>query len=144
MALIALKCPHCGGTVQMEDNMKSGFCIHCGSKIINEQNIGGSVSIDKSSDLINLLKVAKETLMMRDWEKATPLVENVMLIDPDCKDAWYMKALLSYSDKQRYENILDKMIKEDENYNQMCEIEEAITRMKYLEIIEKYKKYTKA
>lgn len=41
------------------------------------------------------------------------------------------------------ENILDKIIKEDENYNQMCEIEEARTRMKYLEIIEKYKKYTK-
>jgi len=109
MVLVALKCPHCGGTVQMEDSMKSGFCVHCGSKIINEPNISGSVSIDRSADIVNHLKVAKETLTLRDWEKATPLVENAMLIDSNCEDAWCMKALLCYRDKAQYENILTRI-----------------------------------
>jgi DNA-directed RNA polymerase subunit RPC12/RpoP len=118
MVLVALKCPNCGGTVQMEENMKSGFCVHCGSKIVNEPNIGSSVSIDKSLDIVNHLKVAKETLIEQNWETATRLVENILLMDPDCKDAWHMKALLCYRDKAQYENTLTRMKdKELKDYN---------------------------
>jgi len=98
MALVALKCPNCGGTVQMEENLKQGFCVHCGSRILNEQSISGTVSIDKKSDIINHLKIAKEALKMHDWENASKHIENIFLMDPDCKDAWFMKSLLHYRD----------------------------------------------
>jgi DNA-directed RNA polymerase subunit RPC12/RpoP len=118
MVLVALKCPNCGGTVQMEENMKSGFCAHCGSKIVNEPNVGGSVSIDKSLDIVNHLKVAKETLIEQNWEAATRLVENILLMDPDCKDAWYMKVLLCYRNRAQYESTLARMNdKELKDYN---------------------------
>ena len=94
----------------MEDNMKSGFCVHCGSKIINEQNISGTVLIDKSSDIENHLKIAKESLMIHDWDSATRLVENVLLMDPECLDAWYMKALLNYRNKTLYNSTLNKLV----------------------------------
>jgi DNA-directed RNA polymerase subunit RPC12/RpoP len=117
MALVALKCPNCGGTVQMEENMKDGFCVHCGTKIINEQNISGQVSIDKKSDIVNHLKVAKEALTEQNLETATKLIENILLMDYDCLDAWYMKALLSFKDKRAYDDLLIKTeSKELNNY----------------------------
>jgi hypothetical protein len=48
---------------------------------------------------VNHLKIAKETLKAHDWESATRLIENILLMDPDCKDAWYMKALLHIRDE---------------------------------------------
>jgi hypothetical protein len=36
MVLIALKCPSCGGAVEMDEAMEKGFCIYCGQAIINE------------------------------------------------------------------------------------------------------------
>jgi len=107
MVLIALKCPHCSGTVQMEENMKSGFCVHCGSKILNEQSMSGTVSIDKSTDIINNLKFAKESLKMHEWETANRLVESVLTLDADCRDAWYMKALINYRDAT-HKSLIDK------------------------------------
>ena len=109
MALVALKCPNCGGTVQFEEGMESGFCIHCGSKIVNMKSVSGSISIDRSSDIVNHLKFAKETLMMHEWESATKLIENIILMDADCLDAWYMKSLLHYGNKSEYEGILARI-----------------------------------
>ena len=34
MAIVALKCPHCGGNLEMEDSREFGFCQYCGTKII--------------------------------------------------------------------------------------------------------------
>ena len=33
MVLIALKCPHCGGDIQLDDSREFGFCLYCGTKI---------------------------------------------------------------------------------------------------------------
>ena len=94
MALVALICPHCGGSVQLDEEMKSGFCIHCGTKIVNEQRINGSITIDRTPDIINHLKVAREYLTARNWNAAAKIIENIFLMDAECSDAWYMKALL--------------------------------------------------
>jgi len=98
MALIAIKCPNCGGTFPMEEDLTSGFCVHCGSKIVKEQNVGGQVPVDKGSDLTYRLKLAKESLIAHEWEAATGLVEDILLKNADCRDAWYMKALLHHRD----------------------------------------------
>jgi hypothetical protein len=95
MALIALICPHCGGTVQLDEEMRSGFCVHCGTKIMNDRSVNGSVTIDKNVDIINHLKMAKESAIQHDWATLASLVDNILLMDPDCSDAWYIKALLS-------------------------------------------------
>jgi len=49
VTLIALKCPECGETTQLEEKMESGFCLHCGSRIKND-NVAQPVSIDGSPD----------------------------------------------------------------------------------------------
>ena len=106
MALTVLKCPNCGGTVHMEEDLKQGFCVHCGSKILNERPSAGSVTVDRTPDIVNHLKVAKNALMEHDWEAAARVVENIFLMDTDCLDAWYMKALLSFRDKPAYDGIM--------------------------------------
>jgi len=95
MVLVAVKCPKCGGTVQIEEKMTSGFCVHCGSKILNERETAGS---EKGTDITFYLKKAKESLIRHDWEAASGLVKDILLMDPECQDAWYMKALLGYRD----------------------------------------------
>ena len=107
MTLVALICPRCGGTVQMDAEIKSGFCVHCGTGIINGQN-SKKVVIDKGIDVVNYLKVAKENLMMHEWKAAAGLVESIILTDPDCQDAWFMKALLSMRDSPKYPYMLNK------------------------------------
>jgi hypothetical protein len=46
-------------------------------------------------------------LKAHEWEAATKLVENILLIDPDCRDAWFMKALLHFRDPT-YNSFIDK------------------------------------
>ena len=95
MALVGLSCPHCGGSVQLEENMKQGFCMYCGTKVVNDRFISGEVSIDKSADIINHIKLTKDALIAHDWDASTRFVEKILLMDPECSDAWYMKALIS-------------------------------------------------
>lgn len=39
MTIVALKCPHCNGDLQMEDDREFGFCQYCGTKIMIQQEI---------------------------------------------------------------------------------------------------------
>ena len=82
--------------------------MYCGTKIINDRYVSGSVSIDKSVDLNNYLSLAKDSLQMHDWSTAGRFVENALLINSKCKDAWYMKALLSFRNENEYQQYLKK------------------------------------
>ena len=92
----------------MDAEIKSGFCVHCGTGIINDKNSRSSVIIDRSEDVIHYLKVAKENLAMHEWEAASKLVETAIIIDSDCRDAWFMKALLSMRNEAKYPHLLSK------------------------------------
>jgi predicted RNA-binding Zn-ribbon protein involved in translation (DUF1610 family) len=99
MAMVAVKCPSCGGTVQIEEGMSSAFCIHCGGKIVNEKKNGGQAPAEKDSPIIRDLKMAKESLAEHDWDAVRGVVENILRDNADCQDAWYMKALLHRREK---------------------------------------------
>ena len=107
MALVAIRCPNCGGTVQFEEKMNSGFCVHCGNKIVNEHPAIEQVPTDHDSKMAYYLKKAKGSLTDHDWDTADGLVNNILKLDPDCKDAWYMQALLHRRDGTS-ESIIEK------------------------------------
>ena len=98
MTLIAIKCPSCGGEVQIEEEMRSGFCVHCGGKIVNEHATGGQAPAGGSPDITYYLKKAKESLAEHDWDTARGLVDSIMHLDAECRDVWYMEALLHRRD----------------------------------------------
>ena len=37
MKLYSLKCPHCGGNLEIEEDLDSFFCKYCGAKIIMDR-----------------------------------------------------------------------------------------------------------
>lgn len=101
MALIACRCPHCGGEVNMDEDMESGFCIHCGNKVINESVSKVKVSVDRSSEVYNTLSLAKSYLYDKDIITAQNLLNKVMLIDSTNSDVWYMDAVLDSKNRKK-------------------------------------------
>lgn len=101
MALIACRCPHCGGEVNMDENLESGFCIYCGNKVINENVSKVKVSVDRSSEVYNTLSLAKSYLYDKDLMTAQTLLNKVMAIDSTNSDVWYMDAVLDSKNRKR-------------------------------------------
>ena len=100
MALIACRCPHCGGEVNMDENMESGFCVYCGNKVINQNISKVKVAIDRSSELVNTLTLAKSYLYDRDTYTAQNLLRRAMEIDSRNSDVWYMDAVLDVRNRK--------------------------------------------
>lgn len=92
MGFIALKCPNCNGTIQIDENLKQGFCTYCGTKIVNEQAMPQSVNIDRTAEIKGNLEIGKLALETADFAKADTYAEKALLIDSLCSDAWFVKA----------------------------------------------------
>lgn len=51
MALVEIKCPECGGTLEMDDTMEKGFCMYCGSVVhISEEMKKGHAEPDENAE----------------------------------------------------------------------------------------------
>ena len=90
MPLIALKCPECGGDIQLDDAREFGFCMYCGCKVLLDR----AAPAGRPPSLRNILVLAYECIASEDWASAKPKVEQALMIDIDCPDAWLMKALV--------------------------------------------------
>ncbi len=100
MALVACRCPHCGGEVNMDENLESGFCIYCGNRVINQNVSKVKVAIDRSSEVVNTLTLAKTYLYDKDFYTAQNLLRKVMEIDSRNSDVWYMDAVLDTKNRK--------------------------------------------
>lgn len=98
MALIACRCPHCGGEVQIDDSLAQGFCMYCGTKIINDKYMVGHITVDKTTEFKNTLTLTKALLEVQKWDEARDKIEDLLTIDVECPDAWYMKACIARVD----------------------------------------------
>ena len=59
MAMYNLRCPSCGGEIQMDDKLEKGYCKYCGGAILIKEEIQKfQVEIDYSKKLANTLKLA--------------------------------------------------------------------------------------
>ena len=97
MPLIALKCPNCGGDIQLDGARKFAFCMYCGTKIMNES---GSSDESRETELVNYLKLAKMEIRSNNLASAFEAIEKAKFVDPDISDIWYMMAFLNYDNKQ--------------------------------------------
>ena len=103
MGLVALTCPKCGGEIQMDSSLTSGFCIYCGAKIINDKAVVGKVTLNRQDELINCVKLARASLVDGDRVDCKTYTDKALMIEPDCRDAWFLKAVLEKSDERQYE-----------------------------------------
>jgi len=95
MGLIALKCPNCGGSIELDDKKEFGFCMHCGQKVFLSENVAQKVRIDHSESLKNwerLVEVAYENNNIEDLKKYSDLILEV---DMQSSRGWFLKGCVS-------------------------------------------------
>ncbi len=106
MPLVCLKCPNCGGDIQLDDSRDFGFCVFCGTKVMMEKK-EASVKVDRGAEIVNLLKIARIKAENQDYDGVMELAEKVMFIDVDVADVWYLKALCNFGKQDdEYQNCL--------------------------------------
>lgn len=92
MVLVALKCPNCGGEVNLDDKMKSGFCIYCGTKIVNEPAPSNKIKLDTDDQFRSLVMGAKNSLIAGDLGISLDYANKALEINSELPDAWYIKS----------------------------------------------------
>ena len=96
MSLVALKCPNCGGSLDLEDSRDFAFCQYCGTKILIKEEIGRQrVVVDRSEELKNTLRLAVMSFSQRDLDKVGALADKALELDANCLDAWRLKIALA-------------------------------------------------
>lgn len=62
MKLYSLKCPHCGGNLEIEEDLETFFCKYCGAKIVMD-------------------RISKSQMRVREMEHDETLSEHQMQIE---------------------------------------------------------------
>jgi DNA-directed RNA polymerase subunit RPC12/RpoP len=75
MPLVAAKCTNCGGELQLDDSLKTGFCMFCGSRILVQEaielkkvQVEGKVSVEGLATVENLLIRGNQSLEAKNYE----------------------------------------------------------------------------
>ena len=132
MALVALKCPNCGGDLQFEDSHDFGFCQYCGTKIMLQEALTHKVELDYTRQARNLLQNAEDYYSEGFKEKAYGYASDAVELDRTLARAWYIKAMCSedYEDrvvgfKNALKNTDDPKLKEEINHKlaEKCRVE---------------------
>ena len=93
MALVALKCPNCGGALDLDDSREFGFCQYCGTKImIQEEKKKQLVEVDDSKKIVGWLDSAKLFLERGMKEECYRYACMATDADPNNGIAWYYRA----------------------------------------------------
>lgn len=68
--LIALRCPSCGGSIQVEKNLEKMFCTHCGTQLLLKQGTDGLLAPLMARDL-------NASARMQETEAALLMLETL-------------------------------------------------------------------
>ena len=84
-ALEALKCPQCGGDVELDDNQEYGFCKYCGTKVQNTnfKIIKGEVKIAGNPTVENYMKLGERYYGEGDYENALEYYNKALELEAD-------------------------------------------------------------
>ena len=108
MTLVALKCPNCGGSLDLEDSREFAFCQYCGTKVmIQEEIVKQKVTIDRSEDLKNVIKLAVIAFTEHDLDKVKELADKALEMDVNCLDAMYMKIAITKANGGDYQSLME-------------------------------------
>jgi tetratricopeptide (TPR) repeat protein len=90
MPFVAGKCPQCGGDLQLDKEIETGFCMHCGSKIIVQDAIR-AVRIDNSSMIETWMKMGFSAANGGNYKEANDYFTKVVENDPNNWQAIFQK-----------------------------------------------------
>jgi tetratricopeptide (TPR) repeat protein len=90
MPFVAAKCPQCGGDLQLDNEMETGFCMHCGSKIIVHEAIR-AVRVDNTHMIDTWMKMGDLAAESQNLSEAYEYYTKVVEVQPDNYWAIYKK-----------------------------------------------------
>jgi len=98
MPFVPVKCTACGGEIQLDDQLKSGFCVYCGSKVVfkeavQKMELSGSVTVHGIATLEKLLQNAETFHKLGYYEKELEILTQVTQGYPEDYRAWWRLAL---------------------------------------------------
>ena len=166
MAIKALKCPNCGGVIELfDENMKKGFCPFCDSLIQDIQErqdnfvkIIGTIKVEGLANIENLIIRANRFLQENDYVRAEEYANRALDLDANCSEANLLlvtikerenkhnevsmlvnKAKVAYKEK-RFEQVLNlvtRILEVDPHNNDLPEITQNCDRFRRFVIREK-------
>lgn len=90
MGLISLKCPNCGGQIDLDDKREFGFCMHCGNKIMIRENIAQKVTIDSTEKINNWIVLGLNALKYRDYVNAETNARLILESNTESGIGWFI------------------------------------------------------
>jgi tetratricopeptide (TPR) repeat protein len=90
MEFVAAKCPQCGGDLQLDPQIETGFCMHCGSKIVVQDAIR-KVRIDNTGMVDTWMKMGRSALDAKNYEEAYRYFTKVIEVIPEDWHALFYK-----------------------------------------------------
>jgi DNA-directed RNA polymerase subunit RPC12/RpoP len=89
--LIALRCPQCGGEIQLESTREIGFCMYCGSKVILQEAINQKVTVDESHKIEAWITLGIEAVKSKNYSEAENYANKIIEADLNNPGGWYIK-----------------------------------------------------
>ncbi|HOE52944.1 MAG TPA: hypothetical protein PKO24_04860 [Methanomassiliicoccales archaeon] len=91
MALIALKCPQCGGDIELESVKEIGFCMYCGSKVVIQEALKHEVTVDESRKIEAWVMLGCDALKSGNFIDAERYANKIIETELKNPIAWYVK-----------------------------------------------------
>lgn len=96
MGFVALKCPSCGGSFELDDSMEFGFCTYCGTKVMQEKIVvehKGTINVDGIANANTILDRAFLFIEDEKFHTAFKYIEKTLDLNPRCSKAYFAKLL---------------------------------------------------
>ncbi|MDR0524163.1 MAG: hypothetical protein LBG62_07090 [Candidatus Methanoplasma sp.] len=102
MALISLRCPNCGGDIQLDDKREFGFCMHCGHKVLLQESVKSKVEIDHSKTFENWIKLGLLAIESENYRSVEKYADKILEQDTENGMGWLFKACASIRDGEEW------------------------------------------
>lgn len=141
MGFIALKCPSCGASIELDENREFGFCSYCGTKVMQDKKIvelKGEVKVEGVSTADKLLERAYILIEDNEFNEAEGYFNRVLELDPKCDKAYWGKMLCEYRLFSADEAVkLGIDISKSNNYSRAVQYADGEQKKQYIEFGEK-------
>ncbi len=93
MPIVQIKCPNCGGDIELEDTREFGFCVYCGTKIMITEKVTQKIQIDESHRIDTWLAFCESELKSGDYSAVEKYAEKILENDTINYMGWYYKGI---------------------------------------------------
>ncbi len=93
MALVALKCPHCAGNIELDETREFGFCMYCGSKVMIQKEVNVFIDTTEKRQEANLMPIIRRSYQDGNISETLELIDKVIDAGTADADIWAMRGM---------------------------------------------------